>query len=156
LRTHLVLGFHRNELWGLEKISYSCTEKGLDREDDKFSPTGTASCRYFRGSQVLSDPKYAEIARKAADFILKEMRSPEGMLLHRYKEGAGIQANLDDYAFLVWGLIELYETLFDVRHLQEALKLSGLMLEHFWDDEMWASSHQMTERAFACSPEGDL
>ncbi|MDM7912948.1 MAG: hypothetical protein QUS09_07615 [Methanotrichaceae archaeon] len=87
-----------------------------------------------RGAQVLDEPRYADAARRAADFILEKMRRPDGRLLHRYKDGAGITANLDDYAFLVWGLIELYETVFDVRHLQKALELNRLMLEHFWDD----------------------
>ncbi len=48
-------------------------------------------------------------ASRAADFLLEVMRTPEGRLMHRYPAGADIQANLDDYAFLIWGLIELYE-----------------------------------------------
>ncbi len=71
---------------------------------------------------------------KAADFALEKMRDPGGRLLHRYKDGAGIAANLDDYAFLVWGLIELYETVFDVKYLRSARSLTEIMLEHFWDD----------------------
>jgi hypothetical protein len=42
---------------------------------------------------------------------------------------------LDDYAFLVWGLIELYESTFDVRYLEEAVKLNWDMLELFWDQQ---------------------
>jgi uncharacterized protein YyaL (SSP411 family) len=95
---------------------------------------GLMIAAFARGAQILDEPRYANAARNAADFILEKMRKPDGRLLHRYRDGAGIAASLDDYAFLVWGLIELYETVFDVRHLQEALKLNGLMLEHFWDD----------------------
>lgn len=136
-----VLRVSENELWNrLEKIRkklFLAREKRVRPErDDKILTdwNGLMIAAFSRGSQVLSDPKYAEIARKAADFILKEMRSPEGRLLHRYKEGAGIQANLDDYVFLAWGLIELYETVFDVKYLQEAQKITEIMLEHFWDD----------------------
>ena len=85
-------------------------------------------------AQALEEPRYAAAARKAADFILMQMRSSGGGLFHCFKNGAGVQANLDDYAFLVWGLIELYETVFDPRYLKVALELSNFMLQHFWDD----------------------
>ena len=55
-------------------------------------------------------------------------------MLHRFRSGdAGIGANLDDYAFLIWGLIELYETTFNVKLLETALELNRDLLEHFWD-----------------------
>jgi len=72
---------------------------------------------------------------KAADFILKEMQTGEGRLLHRYRGLAGISANLDDYAFLIWGLIDLYETVFDVKYLKAALQLNQIMMQHFWDKD---------------------
>jgi hypothetical protein len=65
------------------------------------------------------------------------MRKPDGRLIHRYRDGqAGVAANLDDYAFLVWGLIELYEAIFDASCLEVALDLSDAMLKHFWDDDV--------------------
>ncbi len=88
------------------------------------------------GSRVLKDENYARAAKKAADFILKSMRKPDGRLLHRYREkAAGITANLDDYAFLIWGLIELYEATFETGYLKTALELNRDMIKHFWDAE---------------------
>jgi len=56
--------------------------------------------------------------------------------LHLYRDGqAGIEANLADYAFLVWGLIELYEAVFDAKYLKVALELTNDMLKHFWDED---------------------
>jgi uncharacterized protein YyaL (SSP411 family) len=86
-----------------------------------------------KAAQILDEPEYARAAGRAADFLLKEMRRPDGRLLHRYREGAGILGNLDDYAFLIWGLIELYEAAFDLRYLKSALELSRDLIEHFWD-----------------------
>ena len=89
-----------------------------------------------RASQVLGSEKYARAARRAADFILSEMRGQDGELLHRYREGeAAIRGMVDDYAFLVTGLIELYEATFVPMYLGEALKINRELLEHFWDEE---------------------
>src|SRR5260370_5278620 len=89
---------------------------------------------FARGAQVLDEPKYAETARRSVDFIFKNLRTADGRLLHRYREGqAKIKAHADDYAFLVWGLIELYEATFDVKYLQTALDLNRDLIKHFWD-----------------------
>ena len=89
-----------------------------------------------KGAQAFDEPEYAEAACRAADFILGNMRKPDGRLLHRYRDGqAGVQANLNDYAFLVWGLIELYEAVFDAKYLKVALELTSDMVRHFWDED---------------------
>jgi uncharacterized protein YyaL (SSP411 family) len=64
------------------------------------------------------------------------MRIKDGRLLHRWREGeAGVGAFLDDYAFLTWGLIELYEATFMVGYLKTALELNGVLIEKFWDEK---------------------
>ena len=89
-----------------------------------------------RGARVTGKPEYAAAAEKAADFILGGMRTSEGRLLHRYRDGeSAIPGYLDDYAFMTWGLIELYEATFDARWMGEALSLAGGMLELFGDSE---------------------
>ena len=89
-----------------------------------------------RAGAALDAPAYTDAARRAADFLLGALRRPDGRLLHRYRAGhAGIDANLDDYAFLVWGLLELYEACFDIRYLEEAVALADTMLADFWDAE---------------------
>jgi hypothetical protein len=87
------------------------------------------------GAKALGESDYAQAAAEAADFILNRLRQPDGRLLHRYRQGeAHITAHLDDYAFLAWGLIELYEATFEPRHLKTALALNEDMLAHYWDD----------------------
>ncbi len=108
-------------------------------KDDKILTdwNGLMIAALAKGAQVFDEPEYAEAARHAVDFILRDTRKPDGRLLHRYRDSrAGIAANLDDYAFLVWGLIELYEAIFDVSYLEVALELKDDMLKHFWDDDV--------------------
>jgi uncharacterized protein YyaL (SSP411 family) len=107
-------------------------------KDDKILTdwNGLMIAALAKGAQALDEPEYAEAARRAADFILGNMRKPDGRLWHRYRDGqVGVEANLDDYAFLVWGLIELYEATFDARYLEVALDLTGTMVRHFWDED---------------------
>jgi len=87
-------------------------------------------------ARTFDNAEYEEAAVEAADFLLDTMRDDEGRLLHRYRDGdAAIRAHLDDYAFLTWGLIELYETTFHARWLDEALALLDESLDHFWDGD---------------------
>ena len=107
-------------------------------KDDKILTdwNGLMIAALAKGAQAFDESEYAEVACRAADFILGNMRKPDGQLLHRYRDGqAGIEANLDDYAFLVWGLIELYEAVFNTRYLKVALELTNDILRHFWDED---------------------
>jgi len=104
-------------------------------KDDKILTdwNGLMIAALAKGGQALGKPQYTEAARKAADFILDTMVA-EDRLLHRYREGeAGLPAHADDYAFLIWGLMELYEATFDVRYLKGALSLNDQFINHFWD-----------------------
>jgi len=107
-------------------------------KDDKILTdwNGLMIAALAKGAQAFDESEYAEVACRAADFILGNMRKPDGRLLHRYRDGqAGIEANLDDYAFLVWGLIELYEAVFNTKYLKVALELTSDMVRHFWDED---------------------
>jgi uncharacterized protein YyaL (SSP411 family) len=84
---------------------------------------------------VFGEPCYGEAARRAARFLMEKLRREDGRLLHRYRDGdAAIPAFLDDYAFLVWGLLELDEAASDARALEQALGLTEAMIDLFWDE----------------------
>jgi uncharacterized protein len=88
-----------------------------------------------KAAQTFMDKVYLKAAQKAADFIA-DMRELDGRLYHRHREGeSAIMANLDDYAFLIWGLIECYEASFDASFLKKALTLQEDLTKHFWDKE---------------------
>jgi hypothetical protein len=107
-------------------------------KDDKILTdwNGLMIAALAKGAQVCNEPEYADAAKRAANFILTDMRRQDGRILHRYRDGhAAILANVDDYAFLIWGLLELYETIFDVHYLQTALDLNNEMIKYFWDEQ---------------------
>ena len=85
-------------------------------------------------SQVFNNEKYLEASKNAADFILQELLI-DSKLMHRYREGdAGIVGNLDDYSFMIWGLLELYTASFDIKYLNAAINLNKTLIRYFWDD----------------------
>jgi uncharacterized protein len=89
-----------------------------------------------KGAQVFDNPEYTNAAVRATDFILKTLRTPEGRLIHRYRDGqVALPAYVDDYTFFVCGLIDLYETTFDASYLRTALDLNMDILKHFWDED---------------------
>ncbi len=78
--------------------------------------------------------RYLRAAERAAGFVLEKMRAPGGRLLHVFTDGeARVPAFLDDYAFLIKGLLGLYEAGFDPGYLEKALELAQRTIEHFWD-----------------------
>jgi uncharacterized protein YyaL (SSP411 family) len=89
-----------------------------------------------KASRAFDKPEYAAAAGRSAKFITTRMEDPQGGLYHRYRDGeALITSMVDDYAFFVWGLLELYETTFEVGYLEDALRYDEYLVEHFWDDE---------------------
>ena len=88
------------------------------------------------GGRVLGNEKYTEAAERAFAFIKSELIREDGRLMSRYRDGeAANPAYVDDYSFLIWGLIELYETTYKSEYLQKALALNDDLLELFWDEE---------------------
>jgi hypothetical protein len=87
-----------------------------------------------QAARAFQRQDYADTAARAAEFVMRNLRQHDGMLLHRYRDGdASLPAHLDDYAFFISGLIELYEATFDPRHLQNALSLNAILMRHYWD-----------------------
>ena len=136
-----VLGVSEGDLWrrweGIRERLLAVREKRVHpQKDDKLLAdwNGLMISALAKAAQALNRPDYANAAARAADFILNEMKTEDGRLLHSYREGSAISGCLDDYAFLVWGLIDLYETLFEIKYLRAAAKLTRAMIEHFWDN----------------------
>ncbi len=96
---------------------------------------GLAISAFARADQVFDEPRYRQAARTAAAFIETAMFDARtGRLLRRYRDGdAAIPGFADDYAFLIQGLIDLYETDFDPHWLTWAMRLQHRQDALFWD-----------------------
>jgi uncharacterized protein YyaL (SSP411 family) len=128
----LKLGKIRNVLFETRK------KRAYPEKDDKVLAdwNGLMIAALARASQVLGEQKYLQAAVKASNFILEKMKDENGTLYHRYAKGEkAISGFLDDYAFFVWGLIEIYETCFEDKYLQAALQLTQSMIVRFWDEK---------------------
>jgi uncharacterized protein YyaL (SSP411 family) len=105
---------------------------------------GLMLAAFAEAARVLDRDDYREVAERNADFLLRELRQENGRLLRTWKrrpehaKGAGkakLNGYLEDYAYLIEGLLELYQTTFDPRWFLAAQELAETMLEHFADSE---------------------
>jgi uncharacterized protein YyaL (SSP411 family) len=107
-------------------------------KDDKILTdwNGLMIAALAKGAAILDNEDYILAAETAMKFIIKELRTKDGRLLHRFRDSeAAVLGFLDDYAFLIWALLELFEATFNQRYLDLAVELNSDMLAHFWDDE---------------------
>lgn len=105
--------------------------------DDKIltSWNGLAISAFARAYQALREERYLAAAERSASFILSNLYK-QGILLRRYRDGeAAIQGTLEDYSFLLQGLLDLYEASFEPSLLQRAVQLARQMVELFWDKQ---------------------
>lgn len=105
-------------------------------KDDKIitSWNGLMIAAMAIGGRVLQNESYVKSAEKAVNFIFEKLVREDGRLQARYRDGhAALPAYIDDYAFLTWGLIELYQSTYKPEYLLKALKMNDEMLIYFWD-----------------------
>lgn len=123
---------------GRERLFEARGKRIRPHRDDKVLAgwNGLTIAAFARAGAVLAEEKLIDSARQAANFVLEKLRNPQGRLLRRYRQGsADIPAFLEDYAFLIWGLLELYLAGFESRYLQAALDLTKQMEELFGDGQ---------------------
>ncbi|MFN2427948.1 MAG: thioredoxin domain-containing protein [Candidatus Binatia bacterium] len=113
------------------------TKRPAPLRDDKIlvAWNGLMISAYARAAETLNEPRYAAIAERAAGFVLGNMRA-NGRLLRSHKDGAAQHnAYLDDYAFFIAALLDLYETTGDTRWLREAVALDDVLARHYEDEQ---------------------
>ena len=139
--TSLAVGFERPRDAIAEQLAQSRVKllrlrdrRSQPARDDKVltSWNGLAIAAFAEAGRALNEPPFIEMASQAADFILAELRTPDGRLLRSWKDGrARHAAVLEDHAHLADGLLALYEATFEERHFVAARGLADLVLTHF-------------------------
>ncbi|AJA49318.1 thioredoxin domain-containing protein [Clostridium pasteurianum DSM 525 = ATCC 6013] len=129
----------KNKINRLREKLFNYREKRVHpHKDDKILTAwnGLMIAAMAYAGKVFKIEAYKKAAKKASDFILANLIDNRGRLLCRYRDGeTGNVGFLDDYAFFVFGLIELYEATFEVHYLKKAVDLNGEMIKYFWDEE---------------------
>ena len=105
------------------------------QRDEKILPDWNGLMIAALAKAGVVDKRFVELAERAMSVVLTDMMV-DGRLAHGISRGQVLTpAFLDDYAFVIWGLIELYQATFDLKHLQKAIELHQLMWRLFGDDE---------------------
>ena len=122
-----------------------CRQKLLDHRERRVKPerddkvltawNGLMLKAFAEAASILEKPVYASVATKNADFLLTRMLEG-GRLRRSFKDGeARLNAYLEDYAFLIDGLLALHEVTFESRWLEAAVELGRTMIDLFWDED---------------------
>jgi uncharacterized protein YyaL (SSP411 family) len=89
-----------------------------------------------KGAKVFDNQDYLKLAEETLKSLQTLLRRPDGRWLARYRDGeAAYLAYLDDYAYLCWALLELYEASLDFSYIAEAVKLCEQVVELFTDQK---------------------
>ena len=129
----------KNKVNELRLKLYSIRENRIHpQKDDKILTdwNGMMIAAYAIAGRVFNNDAFTDIAKKAYDFIKNNLMTREGILLHRYRNGkSGINGMIDDYAFVIKGLIELFLTTSDQYYLNEAEELFKIAYKELFDEK---------------------
>ena len=106
-------------------------------KDDKILTdwNGLMISAFAKAAQAFDENKYAITAEKAFAFIENQLVDDDGKLIHRFREGvSGLPSHIDDYAFMINASIDLYETTFETKYLERAIKWNDILIREFWDE----------------------
>jgi uncharacterized protein len=118
------------------KLKHHREKRNRPLLDDKILAdwNGLMIASLSRAGFCFSDPKLIEKAEHSWSFLAEYLIDSDGNLYHRFRDGdTAIRAMADDYAFLIWGLIELYQATFNPHYLERALSLNDEFIRQFWD-----------------------
>jgi uncharacterized protein YyaL (SSP411 family) len=121
----------------LKKLKTHREKRVRPQLDDKILTdwNGLMIAALARAGQVFDEQEFVQKAENAWAY-LKDRCFHDGELLHRVKDGdAAIKGMADDYAFTIWGLVELYQATQNHVFLEKALKIQAVFDREFWDDE---------------------
>jgi hypothetical protein len=122
-----------------EKLLSIRSKRPRPHLDDKIITAwnGLMISAYARAAQLLDEPRYLESATRAAHFLRANLYDESRQILYRnYRDGRSeVEGFADDYAFVIQGLIDLYEASFDIKWLKFAIQLQETQDRLFFDQK---------------------
>jgi uncharacterized protein YyaL (SSP411 family) len=121
---------------GKKRLFYAREERVRPGRDEKILTAwnGLMLVAFAEAASILGRDDYREVAIKNADFLLENLMR-DGRLVRTYKDGrAKLNAYLEDYSYMVEGLLAVYEATFDIKYFEQARALADTMIEQFWDE----------------------
>jgi len=120
-----------------EKLFAIRSKRPRPHFDDKIIAAwnGLMISAYARAAQILDEPRYLKSATLATNFVRAHLWDDSKKTLYRsYREGRGrVEGFADDYAFVIHGLLDLYEASFDIEWLKFAIELQETQDRLFFD-----------------------
>jgi uncharacterized protein YyaL (SSP411 family) len=94
---------------------------------------GLMLAAFAEAARMLKRDDYRHVAVRNAEFVLRELRTPQGRLMRTWKAGSGARLNgyLEDYTHLIEGLLALYQTTFEARWFVAAREMADALIAHF-------------------------
>ena len=128
-----------NKIDRIRKQLFTIREKRIHPfKDDKILTdwNGLMIAALAQAGSIFNNQNYTLSAEKSIQFIFDKMTKKDGTLFHRFRYGeVKIDAHLDDYAFITWGLLNLYEATFKTEYLKKAIAFNDRLIKHFWDSK---------------------
>ena len=121
----------------LKKLFEEREKRIHPHKDDKILTdwNGLMIAALAKAGAVFEEEIFIRSAESAVRFILDNLKTGDGLLLHRFRDDeAAINGNLDDYAFIIFAFLELYDATFKVEYLQQAESFQKVLDKHFADD----------------------
>jgi hypothetical protein len=121
---------------GRKKLFYAREERVRPGLDDKILAAwnGLMLTAFAEAANILGRDDYREVSRRNADFLLSRLVK-EGRVLRTYKDGrAKLNGYVEDYAYLIEGLIATYEATFELKYFEKARALADTLIDQFWDE----------------------
>ncbi|MEY2492347.1 MAG: hypothetical protein QOH24_1298 [Verrucomicrobiota bacterium] len=130
--TGMLLAHARAELFAIR------AKRPRPHLDDKIIAAwnGLMISAFARAAQVLDDAKYLETAERAAEFVRTQLYDESRKVLARnFRQGRSVDGFADDYAFVIQGMLDLYEASFQAKWLSFAFELQATLDAEFFDEE---------------------
>lgn len=119
-----------------KKLFYEREKRVRPGRDEKILAAwnGLMLTAFAEAANILGRDDYRAVAVKNAEFLLANLVK-NGRVLRTYKDGtAKLNGYLEDYSYLIEGLLAVYEATFDLKFFESARSLADTMIEQFWDE----------------------